>query len=80
MISSTYCVILSRTSAEHDRQLPSGFRQARPHASGGGSAARRHEKTSRNWVREGVNGTAEILLRLLVVGKIRLQDIDAIRG
>jgi hypothetical protein len=32
--------------------------------------------TSRRWARFGVTGTAEILLRLLVAGKIERADIE----
>lgn len=34
------------------------------------------EKTSRNWAREGVTGTAAILLRLMVSGKVSAKDIE----
>ena len=33
-------------------------------------------RTSRRWARFGVTGTAEILLRLLVAGKVRRADIE----
>jgi DNA-binding transcriptional regulator YiaG len=38
------------------------------------------EKTSRNWAREGVGGTAVILLKRLVAGKIAVEDIEGLHG
>jgi DNA-binding transcriptional regulator YiaG len=39
-----------------------------------------NEATSRRWARFGVTGTAEILLRLLADGIIKIQDIETARG
>ena len=36
-------------------------------------------KTSRNWARNGVNGTVEILLRLMLSGKVTERDIERAR-
>jgi hypothetical protein len=33
-------------------------------------------RTSRRWAKGGVTGAAEILLRLLIAGKIKLQDLE----
>lgn len=35
--------------------------------------------TSRRWAKDGVTGTAAILLRLLVRGKITVADVEAAR-
>jgi len=37
------------------------------------------ERTARRWAQEGVEGTAVILLRLAVAGKITVKDIEAAR-
>lgn len=42
-----------------------------------------NEATSRRWARHGVTGTAEIVLRLLAIGKVSVGDIETmgkIRG
>ncbi len=36
-----------------------------------------NDATSRRWARFGVTGTAAVLLRLLVAGKITVKDIEA---
>lgn len=36
-----------------------------------------NDATSRRWARFGVTGTAAILLRLLMAGKIKAKDIEA---
>jgi hypothetical protein len=35
-----------------------------------------NEVTSRRWAKSGVSGTVAILLRLLIAGKITLEDIE----
>lgn len=37
------------------------------------------DTTSRRWARFGVFGTTEILLKLLLAGKITAKDIDKVR-
>lgn len=37
------------------------------------------DKTSRNWAREGVQGTAAILLALMRAGKVQIEDVEAVR-
>lgn len=37
-----------------------------------------NDVTSRRWARHGVTGTAATLLRLLLAGKITIEDIEAI--
>jgi hypothetical protein len=37
------------------------------------------DRTSRRWARQGVNGTAVILLRLLLAGRITPNDINYAR-
>lgn len=39
-----------------------------------------NDKTSRNWARNGVHGTVEILLRLMVAGKVTEADIRKARN
>ena len=36
-----------------------------------------NEVTSRRWAKDGVTGTAAVLLRLLVKGKITIADVEA---
>lgn len=36
-----------------------------------------NDATSRRWARFGVTGTAAVLLKLLVAGKITVKDIEA---
>lgn len=38
-----------------------------------------NDVTSRRWARHGVTGTAEILFRLLVAGKITVADVEKAR-
>lgn len=39
-----------------------------------------NEVTGRRWAKDGVSGTAVILLRLLLAGKITQKDIEKARG
>lgn len=39
-----------------------------------------NEVTGRRWAKNGVTGTAVILLRLLLAGKITAKDIEKARG
>ena len=39
-----------------------------------------NEATSRRWATHGVTGTAAILLRLMVAGKVSLEDVEAARS
>ena len=36
-----------------------------------------NDVTSRRWAKDGVRGTASVLLRLLVKGKITVADVEA---
>lgn len=36
------------------------------------------ERTSRRWAEIGVEGTAEVLLRLMVAGKVSVEDVKAV--
>lgn len=38
-----------------------------------------NEATSRRWAASGVHGTVEILLRLMIAGKITAKDIEGLR-
>jgi hypothetical protein len=38
-----------------------------------------NDATSRRWARFGVNGTAVLLLRLLLAGKVTIEDVEAAR-
>ncbi len=38
-----------------------------------------NDKTSRNWARNGVQGTVEILLRLMLAGKVTAEDVRKAR-
>jgi hypothetical protein len=37
------------------------------------------ERTGRRWAEVGVEGTAEVLLRLMLAGKIAARDIERLR-
>jgi DNA-binding transcriptional regulator YiaG len=37
------------------------------------------DRTARRWAENGVSGPAEILIRLLVAGKITVEDVNAAR-
>lgn len=39
-----------------------------------------NDVTSRRWAKNGVTGTAVILLRLLLAGKITVKDIETAHG
>lgn len=36
--------------------------------------------SGRRWARDGVTGTAEILLNLLVIGRLKIEDVEAARN